>query len=136
MVVGQVGFKESKKVIHIHFLEQGLNQADTTYEVKRIHVPTRENPIVNRLNKTKVEEYPDLRQQKEDRDRESRRKNRAAQLQRVSHRILATACSDKKQQQRIAKRGARASARKKGESMAERSCLRRSPFRRGTGYVQ
>jgi hypothetical protein len=37
---------------------------------------------VNRLNKTKVEKYPDLRQEKEDRQRELRSRDRSAQLKR------------------------------------------------------
>mmetsp|Transcript_2952 Transcript_2952/g.10019 ORF Transcript_2952/g.10019 Transcript_2952/m.10019 type:complete len:214 (-) Transcript_2952:284-925(-) len=41
MEVGQVGFKSDKKVL-------------------KIRVETRENLVVNRLNKTKREEYPDL----------------------------------------------------------------------------
>lgn len=65
MAVGQVGFKDNKKV-------------------KRIHVVERENPIVNRLNKTKVEKFPDLRQEREDRQRELRKKDRATQQERVS----------------------------------------------------
>ncbi|KAF2201252.1 DUF814-domain-containing protein [Delitschia confertaspora ATCC 74209] len=60
MAVGQVGFKDQRKV-------------------KRIHVPQRQNPIVNRLNKTKVEKHPDLRQEKEDRLKELRHRDRAAQ---------------------------------------------------------
>ncbi|KAF2121573.1 hypothetical protein BDV96DRAFT_217069 [Lophiotrema nucula] len=60
MAVGQVGFKSQKKV-------------------KRILVPTRENPIVNRLNKTKVEKYPDLSQEREDRRKELRHRDRASQ---------------------------------------------------------
>ncbi|KAL0256406.1 hypothetical protein SLS55_008801 [Diplodia seriata] len=65
MAVGQVGFKDNKKV-------------------KRIHVVERENPIVNRLNKTKVEKFPDLRQEREDRQSELRKKDRASQQERVS----------------------------------------------------
>lgn len=64
MAVGQVGFKKSMMV-------------------KRVHVEKRENPIVNRLNKTRKEEFPDLRQMKVDRDREMNKKDRAAQLTRV-----------------------------------------------------
>ncbi|KAF9694489.1 hypothetical protein EKO04_007424 [Ascochyta lentis] len=59
MAVGQVGFKDNKKV-------------------KRIHVVARENPIVNRLNKTKVEKFPDLREEKEARLRELRKKDQGA----------------------------------------------------------
>jgi len=48
MAVGQVGFHNDKKV-------------------KRIHVPKRENPIVNRLNKTKEERVVDHEQERIDR---------------------------------------------------------------------
>lgn len=64
MAVGQVGFKDQKKV-------------------KRIYVEERKNVIVNRLNKTKVEKHPDLRQEKMDRRRELSRKDRATQQTRV-----------------------------------------------------
>ncbi|KAL9090867.1 MAG: hypothetical protein Q9165_005075 [Trypethelium subeluteriae] len=60
MAVGQVSFHDPKKV-------------------KKVHVPHRENPIVNRLNKTKVEKFPDLQQEKDDREKELRRKDRATQ---------------------------------------------------------
>ncbi|KAF2451580.1 DUF814-domain-containing protein [Karstenula rhodostoma CBS 690.94] len=60
MAVGQVGFKDQRKV-------------------KRIHVEKRENPIVNRLNKTKVEKYPDLAMEKEARQKELRKKDRDVQ---------------------------------------------------------
>lgn len=43
----------------------------------------RENAIINRLNKTKVEKHPDLKQEKDDRQRELRKKDQAAQLARV-----------------------------------------------------
>jgi hypothetical protein len=59
MADGQVSFKDHKKV-------------------KRFLIPKRENPIVNRLNKTKVEKHPDLRQEKEDRLKELRKKDLAA----------------------------------------------------------
>lgn len=65
MEVGQVGFKDPRKV-------------------KRILVPQRENPIVNRLNKTKMEKKPDFKQEKEDRLKELRRRDQAAFLIRVS----------------------------------------------------
>jgi hypothetical protein len=38
----------------------------------------RENPIVNRLNKTKVEKHPDLKQEQDDRLKELRRREQAA----------------------------------------------------------
>lgn len=64
MAVGQVSFHDDRKV-------------------KRILVRQRENPIINRLNKTKVEKHPDLRQEKEDRLRELRKRDQAAQQERV-----------------------------------------------------
>jgi hypothetical protein len=66
MDVGQVSFKDQKKV-------------------KRILVPQRENPIVNRLNKTKVEKKPDFKQEKDDRMRELRKRDQAAQQDRVRY---------------------------------------------------
>ncbi|KAJ9132642.1 DUF814-domain-containing protein [Pleurostoma richardsiae] len=61
MAVGQVSFKDPRKV-------------------KKILVAQRENPIINRLNKTKVEKQPDLRQEKDDHLKELRKKDQAAQL--------------------------------------------------------
>ncbi|CAK7209352.1 Coiled-coil domain-containing protein 25 [Sporothrix bragantina] len=72
MAVGQVSFKDQKKV-------------------KRVLVAQRENVIVNRLNKTKVEKHPDLRQEREDRQRELRKRVQASQQAR------------KKEEARIAK---------------------------------
>lgn len=46
MATGQVSFHDQKMV-------------------KKVHVPARQNPIVNRLNKTKEERMPDLRAEKE-----------------------------------------------------------------------
>ncbi|KAG7112174.1 Coiled-coil domain-containing protein 25 like [Verticillium longisporum] len=63
MATGQVSFKDPRKV-------------------KRILVPQRENPIVNRLNKTKVEAKPDFAQEREDRLKELRQRDQAAMLQR------------------------------------------------------
>ncbi|KAJ2344336.1 hypothetical protein GGF43_005475, partial [Coemansia sp. RSA 2618] len=54
MATGQVSFKSTKTV-------------------KRIHVPTRSNAIINRLNKTKREEFPDLALARMERDREEAR---------------------------------------------------------------
>jgi len=65
MATGQVGFKDNKMV-------------------KRLYVEKRENAIVNRLNKTKVEKYPDLRQEKADMEREGRKKERIAAQGKVS----------------------------------------------------
>lgn len=63
MAVGQVSFHNDKKV-------------------KRVIVRERENAIINRLNKTKVEKHPDLKQEKDDRQRELRKKDQSAQLAR------------------------------------------------------
>ncbi|KAK4455527.1 coiled-coil domain-containing protein 25 [Podospora aff. communis PSN243] len=59
MADGQVSFKDHNKV-------------------KKVFVAQRENPIVNRLNKTKVEKHPDLRQEKEDHLKQLRKKDQAA----------------------------------------------------------
>ncbi len=64
MAVGQVGFKDQRKV-------------------KKIHVTERENSIINRLNKTKVERFPDLKLEKESSLRQARQKDQAAQQARV-----------------------------------------------------
>lgn len=56
----------------------------TIHQVKRIYVAQRENPIVNRLNKTKVERKPDLKQEKDDREKVLRRRQQSAQQERVS----------------------------------------------------
>ncbi|KAH7356837.1 hypothetical protein BKA65DRAFT_215789 [Rhexocercosporidium sp. MPI-PUGE-AT-0058] len=63
MAVGQVGFKDPRKV-------------------KRILVSQRENPIVNRLNKTKVEKFPDLQMEREEKLKAVRKKDQAARLDR------------------------------------------------------
>lgn len=52
--------------------------------MKRILVAQRENPIVNRLNKTKVEKFPDLAMEREEVLKVIRKKDQAAKLERVS----------------------------------------------------
>ena len=64
MATGQVGFKDQKMV-------------------KKVRVEKRENVVVNRLNKTKVEKYPDLRGERAERDREERKKERIAAQEKV-----------------------------------------------------
>ncbi|KAF2153090.1 DUF814-domain-containing protein [Myriangium duriaei CBS 260.36] len=64
MATGQVSFHDQRKV-------------------KRIHVEKRENVIVNRLNKTKAEKHPDLKQEKSDRERELRKRDQKARQERV-----------------------------------------------------
>ncbi|ODA76781.1 hypothetical protein RJ55_07296 [Drechmeria coniospora] len=63
MDVGQVSFKDPRKV-------------------KRVLVAQRENPIVNRLNKTKVEKKPDLKLERDERLKMLRRREQDAQQQR------------------------------------------------------
>lgn len=65
MATGQVGFHNQKLV-------------------KRVYVEKRENVIVNRLNKTKVEKFPDLKAEKEEMEREARKKERIAAQEQVS----------------------------------------------------
>lgn len=59
MVAGQVGFKDSS-------------------QVKRILISRRENSIVNRLNKTREEKFPDLHMEKESILQGKRKKEQAA----------------------------------------------------------
>ncbi|TGJ86819.1 hypothetical protein E0Z10_g1970 [Xylaria hypoxylon] len=64
MAAGQVSFKDPRKV-------------------KRVLIPQRENAIVNRLNKTRIEKtQPDLFQEKEDHIRQLRKIDQAARLER------------------------------------------------------
>ncbi|KAG0204912.1 Coiled-coil domain-containing protein 25 [Mortierella sp. GBA30] len=63
MDVGQVSFKKNKLV-------------------KRVHVAERINEIVNRLNKTKVEKFPDLAQEKAEHERVSRKVQKQKDLER------------------------------------------------------
>lgn len=72
MATGQVGFKDQKLV-------------------KKVRVEKRENAIVNRLNKTKVEKYPDLRSERAERDREERKKERIAAQGKVRQILLRQA---------------------------------------------
>ncbi|KAJ5923029.1 hypothetical protein N7516_010732 [Penicillium verrucosum] len=44
--------------------------------VRKVYVKQRENPIVNRLNKTRVEKYPDLRAEKEEDAKKKQRGDR------------------------------------------------------------
>jgi len=46
--------------------------------VKKTLVPQRLNPVINRLNKTRVEKFPDLRLEKEDRLKEVRKREQGA----------------------------------------------------------
>ena len=55
--------------------------------MKKVFVEQRDNVIVNRLNKTKVEKFPDLRQEKDDRLQEIRQREDAVRQERVSSSI-------------------------------------------------
>jgi hypothetical protein len=56
--------------------------------VKKVLVAERENPIVNRLNKTKVEKFPDLAMEREEKLKALRKKDQAAKLERVSFLLI------------------------------------------------
>jgi len=64
MATGQVGFHRQK-------------------EVKKVHVEKRINEIINRLNKTKVEKFPDVALEKAEFEKEERRKEKAALEEKV-----------------------------------------------------
>ena len=64
MATGQIGFHRQK-------------------QVKKIHVEKRINEIINRLNKTKVEKFPDLAAEKAEFEKEERRKEKAALQEKV-----------------------------------------------------
>jgi len=76
--------------------------------VKKVLVAQRENPIVNRLNKTKVEKFPDLQMEREEKLKTLRKKDQAAKLKRVSLHFLnhlshsSTKIWQKKEEARIA----------------------------------
>jgi hypothetical protein len=68
----------------VHYPRTDRLVIECEIQVKRILVPQRENPIVNRLNKTKVEKFPDLAMEKEEKLKALRKKDQAARLERVS----------------------------------------------------
>ncbi|KAJ1568076.1 Coiled-coil domain-containing protein 25 [Nowakowskiella sp. JEL0078] len=61
----------------------GMETGQVTFHkqniVKRVHVEQRINEIINRLNKTKIEEYPDLEEQKIVNEKEIRKAQRTAE---------------------------------------------------------
>ncbi|KAH0613275.1 uncharacterized protein H6S33_009655 [Morchella sextelata] len=63
MAVGQVGFKDQRKV-------------------KKVLVEARTNAIINRLNKTKTEKFPDLAAEREERDKTIRNREKKLMLER------------------------------------------------------
>ena len=68
MEVGQVGFHDLKLV-------------------RRVKVATRKNEIVNRLNKTKTESFPDLAMERDEYDREIREEKKAAYREQEFRRV-------------------------------------------------
>jgi hypothetical protein len=64
MATGQIGFHKQK-------------------QVKKVLVEKRVNEIINRLNKTKIEKFPDLALEKADFEKEERRKEKAALQEKV-----------------------------------------------------
>ncbi|CAO3665386.1 unnamed protein product [Umbelopsis ramanniana] len=64
---------------------EGMDTGQVTFhnnkQVKRVYVEKRANDIVNRLNKTKVEKFPDLAQEKIQRDKLDRQASRHKELQ-------------------------------------------------------
>jgi hypothetical protein len=64
MATGQIGFHRQK-------------------QVKKVHIEKRINEIINRLNKTKVEKFPDLAAEKAEFEKEERRKEKAALHEKV-----------------------------------------------------
>jgi hypothetical protein len=85
MAVGQVGFKDQRKVCCMCIV---IDQVLIVAQVKRVYVEKRENAIINRLNKTKEEKYPDLREEKEARLKELGKRDRDAQQARVCALLL------------------------------------------------
>ncbi|KAK7025556.1 hypothetical protein VNI00_015909 [Paramarasmius palmivorus] len=77
MAVGQVSFHNDKRV------KRGEQDTTSTVngsfnDVYEVHVPKRENPIVNRLNKTKVEREVNHEQERVDRLKKESTARRAA----------------------------------------------------------
>ncbi|RDW82091.1 hypothetical protein BP6252_03203 [Coleophoma cylindrospora] len=68
--------------LHGHWPGLIQEPKDGSWAVKKILVPQRENPIVNRLNKTKEEKFPDLAMEKEEKLKQIRKKEQAEKLER------------------------------------------------------
>ena len=64
MATGQIGFHRQK-------------------QVRKVHIEKRVNEIINRLNKTKLEKFPDLAAEKADFEKEERRKEKLALQEKV-----------------------------------------------------
>lgn len=122
MAVGQVGFKDQKMVDTAPQMSPLVVKAADVPQVRKILVTQRENAIINRLNKTKVERFPDLRQEKEDRMKELRERDRKLNMNRV--RIPGTNVMHVHILNIPAAEGGSKSGKgKTGAGMAKRSCL-------------
>jgi hypothetical protein len=73
MATGQIGFHKQK-------------------QVKKVLVEKRTNEIINRLNKTRVEKFPDLAAEKQEFEKEERRKEKAALQAKVTFPIPFPKC--------------------------------------------
>jgi len=91
MAVGQVSFHNDKKVkrgksplVHpYHDSHPSLRQRTWMTELTIVHVQSRDNAIVNRLNKTKIEKEVDHESDRQDRLRLEGRKKKVEVLERV-----------------------------------------------------
>jgi hypothetical protein len=79
MAVGQVSFHSDKKVKRGRWARWGSSEDLTV-----VHVPTRDNVIVNRLNKTKVEKEVDHEADRQARLKDEGRRKKAEAIERVS----------------------------------------------------
>lgn len=53
-------------------------------DVRKVHVEKRTNEIINRLNKTRVEQFPDLAKEKLEWEKEEKRKEKALLQEKVT----------------------------------------------------
>ncbi|TYJ56632.1 hypothetical protein B9479_002724 [Cryptococcus floricola] len=87
MPVGQVSFHSDKKVKRGEPVD-GNDVERESDQVAQAHVPTRDNAIVNRLNKTKVEREVDHEAEHQERLRLEGRKKKANAIERASRIFL------------------------------------------------
>lgn len=78
------GSRISRRYVTLDMTGSVECKADFGFQVKRVLVPQRENAIINRLNKTKLEKYPDLAMEREEKLKAVRKRDQAARLDRVS----------------------------------------------------
>ena len=83
METGQVTFFKEKMVRANLLFGQQKNPINFKLQVKRVHIVTRNKEILNRLNKTKEEKYPDLAKEKLDRERQERMTQKEFEKKRV-----------------------------------------------------